>query len=52
MKVYAVCELCDDSFYGYLAPDRIFRDKEKANAHAKEIYDDGQYVTVKEYELE
>lgn len=52
MKVYAVCELCDDYYYGYLAPSKIFKDKEKAQAYAKDLYEDGYELTIKEYEVE
>lgn len=52
MKVYAVCHICGDSFYGDLAPEKIFKDKERADAYARELYDDGWDVTVREYELE
>lgn len=52
MKVYAVCEMCGDSYYGCLAPDKIFKDKEKAQAYAQDMYDDYYNVTIKEYELE
>ncbi len=52
MKVYAVCDLCDDHFYGFLEPIKIFKDKERAQAYAKDISDDYYRVTVKEYELE
>ena len=52
MKVYAVCELCDDYYYGYLAPRKVFKDKEKAEAYAKDLYEDGYELTIKEYELE
>lgn len=52
MKVYAVCELCDDYYYGYLAPRKLFKDKEKAQAYAKELIEYYYDVTIKEYELE
>lgn len=52
MKVYAVCDICDDTCYGDLAPRKIFKDKERADAYARELYDDGWDVTVREYELE
>lgn len=52
MKVYAVCEACDDTYYGYLAPSKVFKDKAKAQDYAKELYDDGLDVTIKEYEVE
>lgn len=52
MKVYAVCEACGDSYYGDLAPRKIFKDKEKADAYARELYDDCWDVTIREYELE
>ena len=52
MKVYAVCELCDDYYYGYLAPRKLFKDKEKAQAYAKDLAEDAYDVTIKEYELE
>ena len=52
MKVYAVCEACDDTYYGYLAPSKIFKDKAKAQACAKELYDDGYDYNVFEYEVE
>lgn len=51
-KVYTVCEACGDSYYGYLAPSKIFKDKAKAQAYAKELYDEGFEVTIKEYEVE
>lgn len=52
MKVYAVCDICEDPCYGDLAPRKIFKDKEMADAYARELYDDGWDVTVREYELE
>jgi hypothetical protein len=52
MKVYAVCDICGDSYYGYLSPRKIFKDKERADAYARELYDDGWDVSVMEYELE
>jgi hypothetical protein len=52
MKVYAVCELCDDYYYGYLAPRKIFEDKKKAQVYAKELIEDDYNVAVKEYEVE
>lgn len=38
--------------YGFLEPIKIFKDKERAHAYAKDISDDYYRVTVKEYELE
>lgn len=52
MKVYAVCEACDDTYYGYLAPSKVFKDKAKAQDYAKELAQDFYDVTIKEYELE
>ena len=52
MKVYAVCIECDDSYYGYLAPEKIFKDKDRAQAYANGLFDDDYYVAVKEYEVE
>lgn len=52
MKVYAVCRECNDCYYGFLAPDKIFKDKEKAQAYAKELIEYYYDVTIKEYELE
>lgn len=52
MKVYAVCEACGDSYYGYLAPSKVFKDKAKAQDYAKDLYEDGCEVTIKEYEVE
>lgn len=52
MKVYAVCEECDDSCYGYLAPRKIFNDREKAESYAMELIADFYDVIIKEYELE
>ena len=52
MKVYAVCELCDDYYYGYLAPRKVFKNKEKAQAYAKDLMEDDYNVIIKEYEVE
>lgn len=52
MKVYAVCRECDDSYYGYLAPDKIFKDKEKAQEYARDLMEDDYNVIIKEYEVE
>lgn len=52
MKVYAVVTECDDYLYGYLAPDRIFRDKDKASEYANELRENDYYVVVNEYEVE
>lgn len=52
MKVYAVCELCDDYYYGYLAPRKIFTNKGKAQAYAQDLTEDYYDVTIKEYEFE
>jgi hypothetical protein len=52
MKVYAVCEECDDSYYGYLAPRKVFKNKEKAEAYAKDLMEDDYNVAIKEYEVE
>lgn len=52
MKVYAVCKECDDSYYGYLAPSKIFKDKKKAESYATELMADFYDVMIKEYELE
>ena len=52
MKVYVVCRECNDCYYGFLAPDKIFKDKEKAQAFAKKLVEDYYDVTIKEYELE
>ena len=52
MKVYAVCDICDDPCYDDLAPRKIFKDKERADAYARELYDDGWDVSVMGYELE
>ena len=52
MKVYAVCKECEDYYYGYLAPDKIFKDKDKAESYAKELEEDYYDATIKEYELE
>jgi len=52
MKVYAVCKACDDDYYGYVKPDRIFGTLEKAQAYAKELYDDDYISAIIEYEVE
>lgn len=53
MKVYAVCELCDDDYYSdYLAIRKLFKDKENAKAYAQDLAEDYCIVTIKEYEIE
>ncbi len=52
MKVYAVCELCDDYYYGYLAPRKVFKDKTIAQAYSKDLMEDDYNVAIKEYEVE
>lgn len=52
MKVYAVCRECDDAYYGYVKPDKIFKDLENAKAYAKELFEDDYICAVVEYELE
>ena len=52
MKVYAVCKACDDDYYGYLAPEKVFKDKEKASEYARELFDDDYNAAVMEYEVE
>lgn len=52
MKVYAVCRACDDIYYGYVKPDKIFWTLEKAQAYAKELYDEEYLSAVIEYEVE
>ena len=52
MKVYTVCKECDDIYYGYVKPDRIFDTFEKAQAYAHELFEDDYLAAVIEYEVE
>lgn len=52
MKVYAVCEACDDTYYGYLKPLKVFGTREKASALVRELDEDGYDYNVFEYEVE
>ena len=52
MKVYAICEACDDTYYGYLAPSKVFKNKADAQAYARELTEDFYNVIIKEYEVE
>lgn len=38
MKVYCVCPMCDDWYYGYLAPEAIFGNYEDAKKYIMSTY--------------
>lgn len=38
MKVYCVCPMCDDWYYGYLAPEAIFSNYEDAEKYIMDTY--------------
>lgn len=52
MKVYCVCQECDDTYYGHLKPLKVFGSRDKASALVKELYEDGYNYNIFEYELE
>lgn len=52
MKVYAVCKECDDIYYRYVKPDKIFDTQEKAQAYARELFEDNYLCAIIEYEVE
>lgn len=51
-KIYAVCLECDDNYYGYLKPQKVFSTRAKAEAFVREQAEDGWYYGIFEYTIE